>query len=79
MRLTANQYDILDHTALRAANGFFCGDSEDMQILVGLGLMRSAGTKPSVPDEYFSITPLGKQARRDKPPAPVSTMWEHLH
>lgn len=62
MNITKNQRDILDHTAHRAAGGFYCGDSEAMQELVSLGLMVSAGKKDFVPDEYFTLTGAGRQA-----------------
>jgi len=58
-KVTQNQINILNHTFYDAANRFYCGDSEDMQILVKLGLMESAGRKSFVPDEYFTITALG--------------------
>ena len=60
-KLLTNQQEILKHTAYRAANGFYCGDSKDMQILVKLGLMKFAGKKPFVPDGYFVITEAGKE------------------
>jgi len=55
-----NQVDILSHTQTGAAGGFYCGDSEDMQGLVLLGLMESAGRKSFVPDEYFRMTDKGR-------------------
>ena len=61
MNLTNNQRDILDHTAHRAAGGFYCGDSKDMQVLVQLGLMVSAGKKSFVVDEYFKLTFEGRK------------------
>ena len=42
-KLSINQQEILEHTVYRAANGFYCGNSKDMQILIKLGLMRSVG------------------------------------
>lgn len=66
MTLTKNQKDILDHTLYRAAGNYYCGDSDDMQVLIGLGLMRNAGIKPEVPDEYFTITALGKKIRPNR-------------
>ncbi len=57
--LTRSQADILEHIAQRAAGGFFCGDSPDMQVLVKLNLMYSAGRKVGVPDEYFQLSPKG--------------------
>lgn len=62
MNITNNQREILEHTANRAAGGFYCGDSDDMQELVCLGLMVSVGKKPFVPDEYFTLTRAGRKA-----------------
>ena len=62
MAITNNQREILKHTACRAAGGLYCGDSNDMQELVRLGLMKSAGEKSFVPDEYFRMTALGRKA-----------------
>jgi len=62
MKLTKEQIDILDHTMHRAASGFFCGDSPDMQGLVAAGLMESAGRKSFVPEGYFRITEKGRVA-----------------
>ncbi len=59
--LTAEQISILRHTRDRAANGNYCGDSEDMQALVDAGLMEFAGRVPGVPDDYFRMTPAGKR------------------
>ncbi len=61
MELTKNQIDILDHTMHRAANNLFCGDSDDMQELVGLGLMWPCGKTKFCPDEYFRITYAGRK------------------
>lgn len=58
------QWAILDHTMHRAPRGFYCGWSDDMQVLIDNGWMVSAGTKPGVPDEYFRITPEGRKALR---------------
>ena len=78
MNLTENQLGILDHTMHRASvPGLFCGDSADMQVLVQLGFMASAGRVPWVPDEYFRCTAAGHKAWQDwkdaqpKPP-PIS-------
>lgn len=60
--LTKKQVSILDHTAHRAAGGLYCGDSPDMQGLVALGMMVSAGRKSFVPDEYFRMTGKGREA-----------------
>ena len=62
MSLTNNQRNILDHTVHRAVGCFYCGDSNDMQRLVQLELMVSAGKKPFVLDEYFTITGKGRKA-----------------
>lgn len=59
--LTQNQFNILEHTAYRAAGGFYCGDSTDMQVLVDRGLMVYAGTKGFCDDKYFKLTDLGHQ------------------
>lgn len=61
MKVTNNQREILDHTAHRTAGGFYCGDSDNMQTLVRLGLMVSAGKKSFVTDEYFALTGAGRQ------------------
>jgi len=61
MELSKEQLEILNHTVYRAAHGFFCGDSPDMQKLVKEGLMVSAGRKSFVPDEYFQITSKGRK------------------
>ena len=59
MDLNKEQLAILDHAVHRASGGLYCGDSQDMQALVSVGLMRSAGRKAFVPDEYFRITSKG--------------------
>lgn len=59
LELTEEQYEIMKHTATRAANNAYCGDSPDMQDLVQRGLMRSVGKVAWCPDEYFKLTPLG--------------------
>ncbi len=74
MTITANQREILEHTAYRAAGGFCCGDSDDMQELVRLGLMESAGRKSFVPDEYFKLTALGRESLK----TPVEKATERL-
>ena len=61
MELTKSQKEILEHTVNRAANGNYCGDSDDMQALVVMGLMRSVGKTSFCPDEYFKITPKGRE------------------
>lgn len=54
------QLDIMRHTRDRAAGGFYCGDSEAMRELVANDLMQFAGTKPFVPDKYFTLTRKGR-------------------
>ncbi len=61
MDLTKNQLDIIDHTMHRTANGLYCGNSDDMQVLVKSGLMGAQGTTGFCPDEYFYVTPKGKK------------------
>jgi hypothetical protein len=61
LELTQNQMNILEHTAYRAAGGFYCGDSTNMQVLVNRGLMVFAGGKGFVNDDYFKLTDLGRQ------------------
>lgn len=65
MELNREHKDILEHTAHRAAGGFFGGDSPAMRELVTAGLMVSAGRKSFVPDEYFRITGKGREALRE--------------
>ncbi len=60
LKLTKNQIDIIDHTLHRTANGLFCGNSDDMQTLVRLGLMYSQGKAGFCPDEYFGVTAKGR-------------------
>ncbi len=60
--MTTNQREIIEHTAYRAAGRMYCGDSEDMQKLVSMGLMVSAGHKTFVADEYFTLTGAGCKA-----------------
>jgi hypothetical protein len=62
VKISKEQYEIMNHTKRRAAGGFYCGDSKEMQELIVLGLMRSSGTKSFVPDEYFRLTEKGKEA-----------------
>lgn len=51
----------MQHTLHRAAYGFYCGDSKEMQELIKEGLMISAGKKSFVKDEYFKLTDKGKE------------------
>lgn len=60
--MNAEHYSILSHTVHRAAGGYYCGGGEAMIFLVEQGLMRSAGFKPFVEDEYFTITRAGREA-----------------
>jgi len=60
--MSESQLAILGHTIRRAPQGVYCGDSIDMQELVRLGYMVSAGNVAWCPDEYFRITTAGKQA-----------------
>ena len=64
-QLSKEQMAILHHTAHRAANGMYCGDSPDIPLLVKAGLMESAGWKSFGPDEYFRITDKGREALRN--------------
>ncbi len=61
MSLTKSQFDILDHTTNRAAQQRYCGDSDEMQQLVKLGLMRYVGKTAFCPDKYFTITSVGRK------------------
>lgn len=58
--LNFEEQSILGHTRYRTQAGRYCGDSEEMQRLVALGLMESAGRVSWVPDEYFRLTDAGK-------------------
>lgn len=62
MGLNREQLEILQHTAIGAARGLYCGDSPDMRALVSEGMMESAGCKSFVADEYFRLTAKGKDA-----------------
>lgn len=62
--MTKEQIAILNHTAHRAANGLYCGDSPDMQELVRKGLMVYAGRMFCVPDKYFRMTNKGLETLR---------------
>ena len=63
-KLSPLHIDIMRHTRDRAAGGFYCGDSPEMQELVAWGLMESAGRKSFVPEEYFRLTHNGRVALR---------------
>lgn len=60
--MNPEHYSILYHPVHRAAGGYYCGGGEAMAYLVGRGLMRSAGFKACVDDEYFTITRAGREA-----------------
>ena len=64
--MTQEQIAIMEHTACRAAQGMYCGDSPEMQGLVQAGLMESAGRKSFVMDEYFRLTAKGREYLRAK-------------
>jgi len=66
MKLNKEQIAILEHTANHAVNGIYCGNSADMKTLVSLGLMKSAGRKSFVPDEYFCLTGEGVKYINEK-------------
>lgn len=62
--LNREQIAILDHTEHRAARGLYCGGGKEMDALVVLGMMESAGRAAWCPDEYFRITGKGRSALR---------------
>lgn len=62
--LNREQIAILDHTEHRAARGLYCGGGKEMNALVALGMMESAGRASWCPDEYFRITGKGRSALR---------------
>lgn len=62
--LNREQIAILDHTEHLAARGLYCGGGKDMDALVALGMMESAGRAAWCPDEYFRITGKGRAALR---------------
>jgi hypothetical protein len=64
-KLLREHREILDHT-LRNNSGLFCGDSQEMQYLVDLGLMVYAGKKSFVPDPYFKLAPNWRQKMIDE-------------
>lgn len=71
MKLTHEQFEIIDHTLHRAANQLFCGDSPSMQELVSLGLMKLAGRVSWVPSPYFYVTDAGREAWEENKPPPI--------
>lgn len=58
--LSRKQIEILEHANSRAAGGFYCGDSSDMDFLVVSGLMEFVGRKSFVPNGYYRLTLDGK-------------------
>lgn len=60
--MTKEQFEILDHTANRAAGGRFCGGSDAMNELVADGLMQSIGKASWCPDEFYAMTVKGAAA-----------------
>jgi len=63
--MSDEQLSILDHTEHRAAGGFYCGGSPDMDALIAAGLMEFAGWKSFVPDAYYRITSKGRSVLRE--------------
>jgi len=53
MELTKEHIDILKHTK---NNGYYCGDSKEVQELCDLKMMEFAGRKSFVPDPYFKLS-----------------------
>ena len=66
MKLTEQEYEILDHTQNRAAGKRFCGSSKEMDSLVKKGMMRYLGTLSFVPDKYYTITKKGEEVLQQK-------------
>lgn len=60
IELNEEEIAILDHTVNRAAGGRYCGDSDDMDILVDKGLMKCVGTVAWCPDKFYTITEEGR-------------------
>ena len=67
MELTSDQREIMEHTVNRAAYGRFCGNSDDMQVLVRVGFMHPIGKTGFCPDEYFCLTRKGREAMNEEP------------
>ena len=61
MKVTPEQFAIMTHTKHRAANGKYCGGSDDMKDLVEQGLMQALGSTGFCPDEYFCLTKAGHE------------------
>ncbi len=59
MKISKEGKEIMKHTAMRAANGFFCGSSPDMDTLIEQGLMKFAMKAPFCPDSYYCLTEEG--------------------
>lgn len=66
MQLNKEQIEIMQHTASRATNGLYCGDSPDMQMLVDAELMELVGRKSFVPDAYFRLTSKGRSTFKNR-------------
>ena len=64
--VTTNMIEIMKHTRDRAARGMYCGGGPDMTKLVEMGFMKSQGKVSWCPDEYFSLTPAGREFMKDK-------------
>lgn len=62
MELKSEHIEILKHTE---KNGFYCGDSEEMQELCDYKMMEYAGKKSFVPDPYFRLSKDGESALED--------------
>lgn len=59
-QIKTEHIEIMKHTRDGAANGLFCGDSEEMRELVEAGLMEYTGRLAWVPDKYFKLTKKGQ-------------------
>lgn len=76
MKMTEEEYQILDHTINNTAKLRFCGDSVEMQNLIKHGLMTYFGRFPVVPQKYFTVTDAGikmwfKEFRKRYPKDPL--------
>ena len=60
--LTAEEKEIIVHTATRAAQGLYCGDNPELLALVEKGLMECVGKKSFVPDPFYRLTKEGLKA-----------------
>lgn len=73
MTITKKHIDIMEHTLNGAPNGYYCGDSPEMQELVAAGMMVYAGRKSYVPDPYFTLTRKGREALQSNTVSEKST------